>query len=238
MVIGAACPGGIARLRVDVVDTDSSGAACVGTGNRCVGCIQGIDSWAFGRTALLAATVIGQRRRRRTSGMVDYRQICPDGVIGLSPLHLPLVLPSYVAAYLFISIFGPVGMLRDMLVPLGITRLPSVYGFFGAFVVLTLLSYPYILLSVRVALPSTGSVIGRSSTQPRLHATTGVLARHTAAFTSRHRRWRFADRPLCLRDFRCCLHAALQYVHALFSCNINRFRAGRRWRCCRWCWSP
>ncbi|MCO5195020.1 MAG: iron ABC transporter permease, partial [Anaerolineae bacterium] len=64
---------------------------------------------------------------------------------------LPLVLPSYVAAYLFISIFGPVGMLQDMLVPLGITRLPSVYGFFGAFVVLTLLSYPYILLSVRVA---------------------------------------------------------------------------------------
>lgn len=64
---------------------------------------------------------------------------------------LPLVLPSYVAAYLFVSTFGPKGLLQSLLAPLGVDRLPNLYGFAGATVVLTLLSYPYVLLSVRVA---------------------------------------------------------------------------------------
>lgn len=64
---------------------------------------------------------------------------------------LPLVLPSYVAAYLFVSTFGPRGVVQQLLQPLGVTRLPAVYGFWGALIVLTLLSYPYVLLSVRAA---------------------------------------------------------------------------------------
>lgn len=66
---------------------------------------------------------------------------------------LPLVLPSYVAAYLLASILGPRGLLQQALEPaLGITRLPEIYGFPGAFLALTLMSYPYTLLSVRAAL--------------------------------------------------------------------------------------
>jgi iron(III) transport system permease protein len=65
---------------------------------------------------------------------------------------LPLVLPSYVAAYLFVSILGPRGVAQQMLQPLtGIERFPSFYGFWGAFFVLTLMSYPYIFLTVRAA---------------------------------------------------------------------------------------
>lgn len=66
---------------------------------------------------------------------------------------LPLVLPSYVAAYLLASLFGPRGVLQQLLQPLvGIERLPAIYGFPGAFLALTLMSYPYVLLTVRAAL--------------------------------------------------------------------------------------
>jgi iron(III) transport system permease protein len=40
---------------------------------------------------------------------------------------LPLVIPSYVSAYLFVSTFGPRGLLQQMLEPvLGVQRLPSI----------------------------------------------------------------------------------------------------------------
>lgn len=66
---------------------------------------------------------------------------------------LPLVIPSYVGAYLFVAAFGPRGLLQDALeLRLGISRLPDVHGFAGAFIVLTLLSYPYVMLPVRAAL--------------------------------------------------------------------------------------
>ena len=65
---------------------------------------------------------------------------------------LPLVVPSYVGAYLMISVLGPRGLLQHWLEPLGVQRLPDIYGFPGAFLVLTMLSYPYVLLSTRAAL--------------------------------------------------------------------------------------
>ncbi len=65
---------------------------------------------------------------------------------------LPLVIPSYVGAFTLISAFGPKGLIQGWLEPLGIERLPSIYGFPGAFLALTLFTYPYILLSVRAAL--------------------------------------------------------------------------------------
>jgi iron(III) transport system permease protein len=65
---------------------------------------------------------------------------------------LPLVIPSYIGAYLFVSALGPRGALQSLLEPLGIERLPSIYGFGGAWLVLTLFTYPVILLTVRAAL--------------------------------------------------------------------------------------
>ena len=66
---------------------------------------------------------------------------------------LPLVIPSYIGAYLFVSAMGPRGLVQGWLeVLFGIERLPSLYGFPGAVYVLTLLTYPYILLSLRAAL--------------------------------------------------------------------------------------
>jgi iron(III) transport system permease protein len=65
---------------------------------------------------------------------------------------LPLVLPSYVGAFALISALGPSGMLQTMLAPLGVQQLPSIYGFPGAWLALTLFAYPYVQLSVRAGL--------------------------------------------------------------------------------------
>lgn len=65
---------------------------------------------------------------------------------------LPLVIPSYVGAFTLVSAFGPKGIVQGWLEPFGIDRLPSIYGFPGAFLALTLFTYPYVLLSVRAAL--------------------------------------------------------------------------------------
>ncbi|MCS7220026.1 MAG: iron ABC transporter permease [Anaerolineae bacterium] len=68
-------------------------------------------------------------------------------------LSLPLAIPSYVGAYLVVAALGPRGILQEWLEKLwGITRLPEIYGFPGTLLVLTLLSYPYIFLSVRAML--------------------------------------------------------------------------------------
>ena len=66
---------------------------------------------------------------------------------------LPLVIPSYVAGFVVVVALGPRGMLQGSLEgPFGIERLPSIYGIGGALLTLTLLSYPYVLLTVRAAL--------------------------------------------------------------------------------------
>ncbi|NKQ35197.1 MAG: iron ABC transporter permease [Chloroflexi bacterium] len=65
---------------------------------------------------------------------------------------LPLVVPSYVFAYLYVTILAPKGLAQQLLQPLGVNRLDPIYGFKGAFLVLTLVSYPYTLLTVRAAL--------------------------------------------------------------------------------------
>jgi len=65
---------------------------------------------------------------------------------------LPLVIPSYIGAYLFVSALGPRGALQDLLAPLGVRELPSIYGFAGAWLVLTLFTYPLVLIPLRAAL--------------------------------------------------------------------------------------
>lgn len=68
----------------------------------------------------------------------------------LSPL--PLAIPSYVGALTFIEFFGPQGSLKRWLEQnTGIDHVPSIYGFPGSFAALTLFTFPYVLLQVRVA---------------------------------------------------------------------------------------
>ncbi len=64
-------------------------------------------------------------------------------------LTLPLVVPSYIGAYALLSAFGSQGLAVDLL---GITGLPSITGFPGAWLALSLFTYPYVLLPVRTSL--------------------------------------------------------------------------------------
>jgi len=69
-------------------------------------------------------------------------------------LALPLVIPSYIGAFAFLSAFGPRGLLQAALEPVGIETLPSIYGLAGTTVVLTLYTYPYVYITSRASLLS------------------------------------------------------------------------------------
>jgi iron(III) transport system permease protein len=65
---------------------------------------------------------------------------------------VPLAIPSYVMAFAFVAALGPRGALSELLRSVGLPGLPSIYGFGGAVLVLTLATYPYVLLAARAAL--------------------------------------------------------------------------------------
>jgi len=76
---------------------------------------------------------------------------------------LPLVIPSYVGGLVLVSMLGPKGFVQDVLAPLGIERLPEIYGLPGAALALTLFSYPYVFLTVRGALRGMDPAIEEAS---------------------------------------------------------------------------
>jgi len=61
---------------------------------------------------------------------------------------LPLVIPTYVGGYTLIAALAPGGLVQSWF---GV-RPPAPYGFGGAFVALTLFTFPYVLLTVQGAL--------------------------------------------------------------------------------------
>lgn len=62
---------------------------------------------------------------------------------------VPLAVPSYVLAFAVIGMVGPSGTLAALLAPLGVERIPTLYGLPGVVLVLTLATYPYVVLGVR-----------------------------------------------------------------------------------------
>ena len=106
----------------------------------------------LGRTALLIATVtLGSAAIAVPLAWLTVRTDLPLRGMWSVLAVLPLVIPSYVGAFLFVSLLGPRGTLQQMLGPLGVERLPEVYGLPGASLTLVLLSYPYLLLVMRGA---------------------------------------------------------------------------------------
>jgi len=72
---------------------------------------------------------------------------------------MPLVIPSYVGAYALIAAIAPGGLVESWL---GV-RPPSPYGFGGAFVALTLFSFPYVIITVQAALRGTDHNLEQAS---------------------------------------------------------------------------
>ena len=69
-------------------------------------------------------------------------------------VSLPLVIPSYIGAFSYISVWGPQGEIQSLLAPFGVESLPSIYGVPGAVFILTLYNYPYVYLTTRAGLRS------------------------------------------------------------------------------------
>ncbi len=66
---------------------------------------------------------------------------------------LPLVIPSYVAALVFLAAFGPRGLLQRLLEgPFGVERVPEIYGLPGAWLALTVATYPFVFILTSAAL--------------------------------------------------------------------------------------
>jgi len=67
---------------------------------------------------------------------------------------MPLVIPSYIGAFAFISATGQGGAFTDVLAPIGIERIPEIDGLVGSAITLTLFTYPYVYLTTRASLLS------------------------------------------------------------------------------------
>ena len=108
----------------------------------------------LGRTALLALAVTGASIAVAVPlAWLTVRTDLPFRRVWSVLTVLPLVIPSYVGGMVVVASLGPTGMLQGFLAgPLGVERLPEIYGFPGAMLTLVLLSYPYVLLSVRGSL--------------------------------------------------------------------------------------
>ena len=68
---------------------------------------------------------------------------------------LPIVIPSYVYGMIFVHLLGPRGKVFQILNSWNlIDSFPDLYGFWGATITLTFLSYPYVFLPLRAAMIS------------------------------------------------------------------------------------
>lgn len=140
----------------------------------------------------LAATAIGV-----ALAWLAVRSDMPGRRVWATLFALPLVIPSYVGAFTLLSALGPTGELQRLLEPLGVERLPDITGFSGAFLALTLFTYPYVYLvtvagirGVDPAFEEAGRVAGRSRarvfrtvTLPLLRPSIGAGALLVALYT-------------------------------------------------------
>ena len=102
------------------------------------------------RTATLtAAVVVTSVAIALPIGWLTVRTDLPGRRLWAVLCTLPLVIPSYVGAYLLVAALGPNGMVQEAL---GVDHLPSIYGFTGAWLVLTLFTYPLVLIPLRATL--------------------------------------------------------------------------------------
>lgn len=131
------------------------GLRAAGSAQATLDTLQAPRTWqTLGNTILLAASVVVSTTLiALPSAWLTTMTDLPLRRLWAVLVALPLVVPSYVAAYLYLSLLSPRGALQQLLEPLtGLEQLPSIYGFWGAFLVLTLITYPFTFLAVRAGL--------------------------------------------------------------------------------------
>ncbi len=105
------------------------------------------------RSVLLAVVVsVGSLVIALPAAWLTTRSNLPFRRVWSVVLAIPLAVPSYITAMAMVAYLGPRGFLQGWLEPFGIDRMPEIYGFRGAAFTLTVASYPYLYLVLRVAL--------------------------------------------------------------------------------------
>ena len=125
-----------------------------GTGSEWIDIVWRANTAAvFGRTFLLIAivTVLSVALAVPVAWLTVRSNMPLRRVFSVASV-LPLVLPSFVMATTVIEMYSPRGVLQGWLSRFGVDRLPDIYGLGGATLVLVLMTYPYVLLTVRGAL--------------------------------------------------------------------------------------
>ncbi len=111
-------------------------------------------TWApLGRSLLLAGAVTAAAMVLGTAlAWVTVRLDVPGRRIWSVLAPLPLVFPSFVGATALIGLLARGGLAERILSPLGVGELPRLSGFWAAWLVLTLFTYPYVYLPTRARL--------------------------------------------------------------------------------------
>ena len=110
--------------------------------------------WVVFRTLILMATVMVACIVIATPlAWLTVRTNLPWPAFWRVATMLPLALPSYIVGFAIAVGLGPRGILQGWLeTAFGVERLPSIYGFSGAAFTLVIISFPYVLLTVRAAM--------------------------------------------------------------------------------------
>ncbi|MGI8774272.1 MAG: ABC transporter permease [Actinomycetota bacterium] len=116
------------------------------------------NSLMLGAAVATAATVVGTG----AAWFIARTDVPGKRLLGVL-LPLPLVIPSFIGAFVLLAAFAPGGLLDAMLSPVGVERLPQVKGFLGSFLVLTLFTYPYVYLPAAVRLRQLPSSLEESA---------------------------------------------------------------------------
>lgn len=125
------------------------------------------------RTLKLAVTVSASAGLIGTTlAWVTVRTDVPLRRFWRTLLPLPLVFPTFIGAAAFIRTLNPGGLANDAFAAIGINDPVELRGFFGAWFVLTLFTYPYVYLPVSArlqrlpgSLEESARVLGDTATQ-------------------------------------------------------------------------
>ena len=138
----ALCP--LIYLVVRAAEADSDAWLDVLSGGtlRLLGNTAGLAAAVTATSALIAVPIVWLTERTDLAGVRWWRTLCVA----------PLAVPSYVGSLAIIAALGPNGALQGLLAPLGVESIPELYGFWGAWLALTLFTFPYIVLVLRAGM--------------------------------------------------------------------------------------
>ena len=101
---------------------------------------------------LFLAVVISSLILGLSISIILIRYKIPGSKLLYTLLVIPLVIPSYIGALTYISAFSPKGLYVQIFSFTGLSEINGIEGFIGSWIVLTLFTYPYVLLICSSAL--------------------------------------------------------------------------------------